>query len=593
MFRSLIPLLLATTLAAQDVYVPPVPIGIAREGKIRKARTPIAFPDERTEWIRVRTQHYDVISSAPEEETRGIVTDLETLVSVLTRISPRFRSGTLATTVLVFAERRESLPYFELMLGRTSPGATGLYVRHGNTGTMFIDASRRRTPIERTAMHELVHDLLRQTEKVPPLWIEEGLAEYFASAEIAAGRVTAGQPIRSHTTLLRRRLAMPLAQMFTVQPETDVALTPMFYAQSWAAVDWLMRLDRDAFFPFLQDVEAGALVEDALRTRYGRTLRDMESGIRTAGARRLVELEGEPREAPTPRLVDRASVLYELGRFLKHIAGAEGEAQRHFSEALRVDPKHARSLAAVGRFEEAIAAGLNDADVHLSYAETLLTTALGAFAGVFEPSGDDAVQFRKARALAERALALGADEGSARAAIGTTFLVETDLASGIVHLERAHSLLPRRDDVSLNLFAMLLRTGSREKADALYASVFATTADKQVAFAAKNVLLMFEATRANDLAKQGKLEEAAKVVRALAAATVDPHGRRDLEEQAASLESTAAVNRHIHMYNEAITLANAGRNREAVKALDELLRVATDASVVNDARKLRAEVRKR
>ncbi len=560
---------------------------------MRRARTPIAFPDEKTEWVRVRTQHYDVISSASEEDTRGIVADLETLVSVLTKISPRFRSGTVATTVLVFAERRDSLPYFELMLGRADPGATGLYVRHGNTGTMFIDASRRRAPIERTAMHELVHDLLRQTENVPPLWIEEGLAEYFASAEIRAGRVTAGQPIRSHTTLLRRRLAMPLAQMFTVQPETDVALTPMFYAQSWAAVDWLMRLDRDAFFPFLQDVEGGASVEDALLTRYGKTLLEMESGIRTAGARRLVELAGEPRESPAPSLVDRASVLYELGRFLKHIAGAEEEAQRHFSEALRVDPNHARALAAVGRFEEAIAAGLNDSDVHLSYAETLLTTALGAFAGVFEPNGDDAVQFRKARALAERALALGADEGSARAAIGTTFLVETDLAPGIAQLERAHSLLPRRDDVSLNLFAMLLRTGSREKADALYARVFANATDKQVAFAAKNVLLMSEATRANDLARQGRLGEAAKVVRELAAATADPNSRRDLEEQAAALEATAAVNRHIHMYNDAITLANAGRNREALKALDELLRVATDASVVSDARKLRAEVRKR
>ena len=36
--------------------------------------------------------------------------------------------------------------------------------------------------------------------------------------------------------------------------------------------------------------------------------------------------------------------------------------------------------------EDAIAAGLEDADVHLSYAETLMTTALGPFAGIFEPS---------------------------------------------------------------------------------------------------------------------------------------------------------------------------------------------------------------
>lgn len=591
-FRPFV-LLLATSLTAQDVYVPPVPIGIRGDGKVHKARTPIAFPDAGGEWIRIRSERYDVISSASEEHTKGIVADLETLASVLTRISSRFRSGVVPATVLVFADRKESLPYFELLLGRTEPGATGLYVRHSGGGTMFIDASRKRQPIERTAMHELVHDLLRQTEQVPPLWIEEGLAEYFANGEIHEGGVTAGQPIRAHASLLHRKLAMPLAEMLAIQPETNAAMTPAFYAQSWAAVDWLMRVDRDAFFLFLQDVESGKSVEGALRTRYGRTLKDLEAGIRSAGARHEVELEGEQIEVAAPRIVDRATLLYELGHFLSYVSGAEEEAQRHFAEALRIDPRHARSLAATGKFEEAIAAGLNDAEVHLSYAETLLTTALGPFAGVFEPGADDPAKFRKARALAERALALGAEEGAARAAIGTTYLVEPDLAPGIAQLERALTLLPRRYDVALNLYAMLLRTGQREKANALHAAALANVADKQVVFAAKNVLLFSETTRANELAKQGKLDEAAKIVRELAAATTDPLGRRALEQQAASLESTAAVNRHIHLYNDAVTLANAGRNREAVQLLDELLRVATDVAVVRDAQKLRAEVRKR
>lgn len=597
MRRLLLLVLLATSLIAQDVYVPPVPIGIARDGKVRKVRTPIAFPGEETRWIRVRSEHYDVISSASEERTRAIVGDLETLASVLTKVSTRFRSGNTATTVLVFANRAESVPYFELLLDRSRPAATGMYVRHEDGGTMFIDAARTRAPIERTAMHELVHDLLRQSEEVPPLWIEEGLAEYFANAEIRDGEVTAGHPIRAHASLLRRRLAMPLAQMFAVQPETDVALTPMFYAQSWAAVNWLMSTDPDAFFPFLNDLESGVSIETALRARYDKSFAQMEAGIRASNTRNSVQLRGEPRAPAAPQLADRATVLYELGRFLKHVAGAEGDAQRHFAEALRVDPRHAKALAATGKFDEAIAAGLDDAEVHLAYAETLLTTALGPFAGVFEPTPDDVPKFRKARTLAERALALGADEGAARAAMGTTYLVESStpasLAPGIAQLGRAHALLPRRDDVALNLYAMLLRSEARDEAAALYTRVLANAADKQVAFAARNVRLVSEATRANELTRQGKLDEAAKIVRELAASTPDARGRLELEQQAASLETTAAVNRHIEMYNEAITLSNAGKNRQAVQLLDELLRVATDTVVIADAKKLRAEVRKR
>lgn len=594
MCRVLLLLLLATATVAQDVYVPPVPIGIKRDGKVRKPKSPIAFPDERTPWIRVRSAHYDVLSNAGEEHTREVVRDLETLASILTETSTRFRSAAVPTTVLVFADRKESEPYFELLLGRDKPAATGLYVRHSGGGTMFIDGSRRRQRIEKTAMHELVHDLLRQSDSKAPHWIEEGLAEYFSTGEIGDGKVTAGLPIRAHALLVRKSLPLSLDQMFSIRAETDEALTPAFYAQSWASVAWLMRTDRDRFFPFLDALEQGTPVVDALRTHYGKTLRDMETGIRaTANSGHQIELAGSRSEVPAPTIVDRATLLFELGRFLSYVAGAEEDSQRYYTEALRLDPKHARTLAAVGRFEEALAAGLDDAEVHLAYAETLLTTALGPFAGIFEPVDGDTEKFRKARSLAVRALAIGADEGAARAAIGTTYFVESDLTPGIEQLERAHALLPMRNDVALNLYAMLLRSQELAKAETLYAAVLANSRDKQVVFAAKNVRLVAETTRANTLAKAGKLDEAAKILREMAVATTDPIGRRELDEQAASLESIGAVNRQIGMYNDAVALANTGRNRDALKVLEELMLVAKDEQLVRDVRKFREELKKR
>lgn len=591
--RRLLPLLLlATAAVAQDVYTPPVPIGIKRDVKLRSAKSPIRFPDARAPWVRLRSKHYDVLSNAFEEQTRGIVSGLETLASALTQTSARFQSSRTPTTVFIFANRNESTPYFELLMG--TPAVTGLYVRHGGGGTMFIDASRPKQRITKTALHELVHDLLRQSEHNPPLWIEEGLAEYMANGEMREGRFVAGFPIDTHTSLLRRGMPMTLEQMFAVQPETDVALTPQFYAQSWAAIDWLMRTDQSRFFPFLDAVENGTSVADALRAHYDRTLRDFEIGIRkTSTASKQIELAAAIVDVPAATPLDRATLLFELGNFLSYVSGAEQDKVRHYEEALRVDPKHARTLAAVGRFEEALAAGLNDPEVHLMYAETLLTTALGPFAGVFEPVAGDLEKFRKARALAEKALALGADEAGARAALGTTYFVETDLAPGIAELERAHALVPKRTDVTLNLYAMLLRTQQHEKAEALYAESLANARDKQVVFAAKNVRLVADTTRANALAKEGKLDEAAAVVRSLAAQTEDAKARAELERQAASLESVAAVNRHITMYNDAIALANAGKNSAARKLLDELLAVVKDPQVAKDARRFREELRGR
>jgi tetratricopeptide (TPR) repeat protein len=589
--------LLTIPAAAQDVFVPPVPAGIERDGKVRTPEGPIPFPAEKGKWLRIRSARFDVISNASEGRTRDIVENLETLADALVAANPRFVPPTARATVFVFGSRRESQPYFDLLFGRVNARGYGVYVRHNNGGTMFIDGSRA-GHIEQTAMHELVHDLLRRTGVAPPLWLEEGLAEYFGNADIRGGRVTAGRPIRQHMSLMRQKPLIPLADLLATPHESAQGSSSIFYAQSWAAVDWLMALSSTSFFPFLRDVESGTPVAAALQTHYKVSLRDMELAIRRrAGMARLVVLEGGTVEPVPATPLDRATLLYELGAFLTHVAGAETEALRHFREALSVNPNHARALAALGEYERAIAAAPDDPDVHLLYAETLLSTALGDFAGTFTPGEGAPAKFRRARALAERALALGGDEAMARGIAGTSYLVETDFTPGIAQLERAHALAPQRTDVALNLYAMYLRTGAREKADALYASTLANARGKQTLFAARNILLTVETDRANALAKEGKLDEAAAIVRELAAATAEGTGRTDLEQQAAQLASTAAVNREILAYNEAIELTNKGRHAEALTIVDGLVQSATDAQVLKDAtelqRELRAELKKR
>jgi tetratricopeptide (TPR) repeat protein len=576
-------------LFAQDVYVPPVPIGIAQEGQIRKPQGPIPFPAEIRRWSRLRSARFDVISSANDIRTRDIAADLDTLASALMRINPRFAPAATPATVFIFDKRRESQPYFDLLFARENTRQTGAYVRHSGGGTMFIDASRN---IERTAMHELVHDLLRQQDVAPPLWLEEGLAEYFSNASVRNGRVTAGMPIREHLALLKQKPPVPLAELFAVKADSPAGATSAFYAQSWAAVVHLMFSGEETFFRFLRDVEGGMPEADALRTHYKQTVSEMEQAMRRSSRPRLIVLEGTPSVAATAAPLDRATLLFELGSFLAHVAGAEAEVQRHFSEALRVDPQHARTLAATGEYERAVAAAPDDPEVHLLYAEALLATAIGPFAGTFTATEENAAKFRKARALAEHALTIGANEGRARGIVGTSYFVEPDLTPGIAQLERALALAPQRVDVALNLYSMYLRTGAREKADVLFASTFENARDKQTIFAARNIFVSSETERANALAQSGKLEEAATIVRDLASKTTDAISRRELEAQAENLLATASTNREILTYNRAIDLTNKGKDREALKILDELLASAKDPAVIKDATALRKELRR-
>ena len=600
----LIPFLLVSALAFGQVdashpppgFVPPVLKGVQPEGRGRHAKGPIPFPDPKEEWIRVRTPHFDIISSAGEKRTREMAENLETLAAALTAVQPRLKLADISTRVFEFARRRESQPYFDLLLNTDHASATGVYVSQKSRGSMLLDASSYRS--DRTPYHELIHELLSSSETRPPLWLEEGLAEYFSNVDISKGVIQAGTPIREHMQLLQRSRLMTLRDLFGVAHESEAGMQPGFYAESWAAVDWLMRTNRAAFYDFLDDLEHGATVDAALKSRYGKSVDDLQHGVDAYGRtmRPLFSMRfpvTNAAEAVEVAPIDRAELLYQLGNFLSAVEDSKGDTLRHYQAALEANPHHARTLAALERYDEAIAADPNDPELYLMYAESLMESQLGPVAESMETSDADVARFRRARALAAKAVALHSD-GRSLGDLGTSYVVEkdADLAPGIAALEKAHELLPARNDFTMHLFAFYRRLGDRAHADPLLAQL-ERARSAQVAFAAHAVILRVELARANALVQQQKLAEASAVVRELAANTPDPDARKDLERQAAEIDRVSEINRQIKMYNEAISLVNTGRYREASKTLDALLQTAKDPDIVRDAQKLQKQIAKR
>ncbi|HEX7705058.1 MAG TPA: DUF1570 domain-containing protein [Thermoanaerobaculia bacterium] len=594
---------------AQNTVVPPVPIGIG-ETKIRTALRPITPPAAGQAWFRVRTSHFEIISSAAPSRTIEIARDLETLAATLTRASSRFQRSTVPTSVFVFAKRREIQPYLDLLI-EPRTRATGIYIRHRDGGVMLIDAGRQ--GFARTAMHELIHDLLRQGDTLPPLWLEEGLAVYFSNATFDRDALIAGQLVDEHVNLLTNTPLRTFADVLSVRAESPEATTPHFYAQSWAAVHWLMQIDDEAFWSFLAALEDGETVERALRSHYDRGIDDLAKGVASVRRPRRVNPQRAqtlsrsliplvrpvrftrlaPSSAPLdPLELARPELLFELGRFLSYVPGAESEATRHAHAALEEDPHHARSLATLGRFEDAVAAAPRDPYVHLAWAEWLLGGAVGPFASFFEPADADVERFRHARQLAETALELDADNGRASAFLGTSYLIENDVSAGIPHLERARALLPHRRTFALTLYAMYLRVEDQERAAALYNDVFATARDEQVRFHAASVRLREETRRANRLLRDGRESEAAALLRQLADSTPDAAAKQELESEAAKLEALAALNRQILLFNEAVAQANRSDRAAALALLDRVLEIGTDPDLLDRARRLRANLSK-
>jgi tetratricopeptide (TPR) repeat protein len=282
---------------------------------------PIPFPSERRIWVRLETPRYTIFSSASIRTTRRIGEDLERLTASLLAAHPHFRLSTARTRVFLFGDTRDVEPYLDAARGFRIDSA-GVTVRHAEGSTILIDCTQKGAD-SFTPRHELVHDLLRNRARPLPMWIEEGMAEYYSNA---------GQLIPEHVSRVRGRLPIPIEELFALRQDAPRALSWDFYAESWAVVAALLRRDRVAFNALLRDLDEGASMRDALRSRYRITLTDLEGLMRKTGMPVAQILPPGALADATPAPMERTELLFELGELLVRLDRAE-DAERHFRAA--------------------------------------------------------------------------------------------------------------------------------------------------------------------------------------------------------------------------------------------------------------------
>jgi hypothetical protein len=124
-------------------------------------------------------------------------------------------------------------------------GVAGYYQRGQDRD--FIVLSGRVFPETLTSIvyHELTHYFLSRTlVEDRPVWLNEGLAEYFATADIREEEITLGGLSPERMQSLRANSMLPLKQFFAVDTSSsyynESLKASVFYAQAWAFVHYLM-----------------------------------------------------------------------------------------------------------------------------------------------------------------------------------------------------------------------------------------------------------------------------------------------------------------------------------------------------------------
>ena len=92
--------------------------------------------------------------------------------------------------------------------------------------------------------HEYVHLVLRLNFDSLPVWLNEGLAEFWGNTIIEGDRVYEGRPVPYHLQTLRQRTPLSLAELFAVKhgspAYSEQNRATIFYAESWALVHYLV-----------------------------------------------------------------------------------------------------------------------------------------------------------------------------------------------------------------------------------------------------------------------------------------------------------------------------------------------------------------
>lgn len=303
------------------------------------------------EWLEVKSPHFTVLTDAGEGSARRIVREFE-LIRVVFQQAFGHTPVDPAEPIFIYALEEETgmaelLP--RIWEDQTRAKPIGLF-RQGtdrNYVALLLDTGGARPYA--TIYHEYFHLLVTVNFGDIPLWLNEGLASFWATTEIWAKDVHIGGVDADYLGFLRRESLLPLPVLFAVDHESpyysDADKASIFYAQSWAVIHYLLlgnSLGPEKLSRYLALLRENQEPESAWSEAFPNVgvLEKLLADYLRGG-----ELSGYRRGRPAPvsddvleaRPLSHAEVLAHKAAFLNH-GGSRELALPLIEHALEVEP---------------------------------------------------------------------------------------------------------------------------------------------------------------------------------------------------------------------------------------------------------------
>jgi tetratricopeptide (TPR) repeat protein len=205
--------------------------------------------DKPENWMQVRSPHFVIVSNGSEKQARREADQFERMRSVFHTLFPKLQIDP-PTPIVVLAIKEEKdfralEPTAYLARGQLKLGGLFLRTPDKNYVLMRLDAEGEHPYA--VVYHEYTHLLLSKAVWMP-LWMNEGLAEFYQETEINEKDVSLGKPSLENLQLLRAKPLLPLAALFAVDATSpyyhEENKGSIFYAESWALIHYIRTTDQ-------------------------------------------------------------------------------------------------------------------------------------------------------------------------------------------------------------------------------------------------------------------------------------------------------------------------------------------------------------
>ena len=542
-------------------------------------------------WLGLRSAHLEVLTDADRESAEALAVRLEDLRLVLSLAAPALVADAAPVQVIVFRDPDLAAQYAPRWNGARDR-VSGFFQSAPDRGRLLFAASR--APVPTVAQHEYIHALLDAAMPGVPLWLNEGLAEYFSTFTAAGDRAEAGAPVPAHLEWLADHDLMPIGELFAITQRSNAYhegdRRGTFYAQAWLLTHMI-----------LSGREAGSAGDSDLH-RLERTLiavRDgepfpraftREFGSEAALAARLaayVEQKryvvrewrlSRPLAARATQLRSRVSASEVLGSLAIALLAratperelAEAHAQRAVSGGAN-DPGGCAALGWLALLRGQRAEARNWFDRALER-EPLSVSAVKVLAAqMLHDAGarDDGAERESVaafvRAPLERARRLAPEDPEIAMLLARTWVVApgADASPGQPWADAALAAMPGRPDVQLDHLALAALTGHMTEAQEAFARWFRDSDDPELRRNARRALFVGAVHEANaDLQRSDHAAAEARLRAARERVADDPaiaaEADRILAQLARTRTDNAAESARVDRENAAITHYNAG-----------------------------------